>query len=63
VTWRRGPVGSGPFFWLGTGLSRVPIQVQLLMVRFVDSQWLDDVTLLSPLVNVTSHDTAVLVLT
>ena len=33
------------------------------MVRLVDSQWLDGVTLPSVLVNVTSHDTPVLVLT
>ena len=40
-----------------------PVQVQLLMVRLVDSQWLEPVTLGSVLVKVTSQDTAVLVLT
>jgi hypothetical protein len=33
------------------------------MVRFVDSQWLEGATLESELVNETSQDTAVLVLT
>jgi hypothetical protein len=33
------------------------------MVRLVDSQWLELATFESPLVNVTNHDVAVLVLT
>ena len=35
----------------------------MVIIRFVDSQWLDGVTLESLLVNVTFHDTAMLVLT
>jgi hypothetical protein len=40
-----------------------PVQVQFVMVRVVDSQWLEPVTLGSLLAKVTSHETLVLVST
>jgi hypothetical protein len=61
--WRRGPEVPAPFFWPGPGLSRVPVQPQLVMVRFETSQVVESPTLLSPLWKVTFQDTAWLVLT
>jgi len=59
----KGAGCSGPLLLARSRPEPGPLQVQLVMVRLVVSQWLVEATLLSLLVKVTSHDTPVLALT
>src|SRR6266545_3121642 len=60
---RRGPVVPAPFLSVRSRPEPSPVQVQFVMVRLVDSQWLEPLTLGSLLVKVTSQETLVLVVT